>query len=56
MTYKSRIHLHKYLFVNGLKKTVHTIDSGDFLSKSGKNSICLLFRFSRFVLYKVSKK
>ena len=38
MTYKSQIHLHKYLFVNSLKKTVHIIDRGNSLPNGYENN------------------
>lgn len=34
----SEFQLHKYLFVNSLKKTVHTIDRGNSLPKGYENS------------------
>lgn len=39
MTYKSLTHLRKYLFVNSLKKTVHTIDSGNSLPKGYNKNV-----------------
>jgi len=39
MTYKPRTHLHKYLFVNSLQKTVHIIDRGNSLPKGYKNNV-----------------